>query len=97
VFGLSSQDTEYQREMVQRLGVPFAVLSDARLEFTRALGLPTFVVAGQELIKRLAWVADDGRIRHVAYPVFPPDQNASQVLAWFREHPIPSPTRGWSA
>ena len=84
VYGLSTQDTAYQREMVGRLQVPFPVLSDAKLELTRALRLPTYTVAGQELLKRLASVADDGRISKVFYPVFPPDKNAEEVLSWLR-------------
>jgi peroxiredoxin len=81
VFGLSTQDTAYQREMVERLHVPFPVLSDAGLALTRALRLPTMEVAGQTLIKRLAWIARDGTIERVFYPVFPPDRNAADVLA----------------
>jgi peroxiredoxin len=84
VFGLSTQESAYQREMTERLRVPFAVLSDARLELTRALRLPTFTVAGMVLLKRLAWVADDGRITKVFYPVFPPDKNAEEVLKRLR-------------
>jgi len=84
VFGLSTQDTAYQREMTQRLHVPFAVLSDAALELTRALRLPTFTVAGMVLLKRLAWIADGGCISKVFYPVFPPDKNAEEVLEWLR-------------
>jgi peroxiredoxin len=84
VFGLSTQDTHYQVEMVRRLHVPFLVLSDAGLELTRALRLPTFMAAGQTLLKRLAWVADGGVISKVFYPVFPPDRNAGEVLAWLR-------------
>ena len=81
VFGLSTQDTEYQREMVERLHVPFAVLSDAELALTHALHLPTMDVAGQTLLKRIAWIARDGAIVRVFYPVFPPDKNAGEVLA----------------
>ena len=81
VFGLSTQDTEYQREMVERVHVPFPVLSDAALELTHALRLPTFEVAGQTLLKRIAWIARDGTIERVFYPVFPPDRNAAEVLA----------------
>jgi peroxiredoxin len=87
VYGLSTQDTPYQREMVQRLHVPFAVLSDAKLELTNALRLPTMVVAGQTLLKRLAWIARDGTIVRVFYPVFPPDRNATDVLAALRSEP----------
>jgi len=84
VYGLSTQDTSYQREMVGRLNVPFPVLSDVRLELAKALRLPTFTAAGQVLLKRISWVADDGRITKVFYPVFPPDKNAEEVLRWVR-------------
>ncbi|HEY0395022.1 MAG TPA: peroxiredoxin [Candidatus Elarobacter sp.] len=84
VFGLSTQDTGYQREMVERLHVPFAVLSDAGLALTHALRLPTMDVAGQTLLKRIAWIARDGVIERVFYPVFPPDANAREVLAALR-------------
>ena len=47
VFGLSSQDTAYQREMVERMHVPFPVLSDDELALTNALQLPTMTVADQ--------------------------------------------------
>ena len=39
------------------------------------------------LLKRMALVIDDARITHVFYPVFPPDRNASDVLAWLQAHP----------
>jgi peroxiredoxin len=84
LFGLSTQDTDYQREAVERLHLPFPLLSDKDLELTRALNLPTFTVDGMTLIKRMAWVVDDGVIRHVFYPVFPPDQSAAQVIAWLQ-------------
>jgi len=86
IFGLSTQTTEYQREMVARLALPFPVLSDAKLELVHALSLPTFQAAGEVLIKRMAWVIEDGRIVKVWYPVFPPDENAAQVLNWLRAH-----------
>jgi peroxiredoxin len=84
LYGLSTQDTEYQREAADRLHLPFAILSDAGLEFARALRLPTFTVAGMTLLKRLALVIDDGKIEKVFYPVFPPDRNAEEVIAWLR-------------
>jgi peroxiredoxin len=85
IFGLSTQDTEYQREMAERLRLPFPILSDAGLQLARELRLPTFEAAGQTLLKRLAWVARDGVIEKVFYPVFPPDRNADDVLSWLRE------------
>jgi peroxiredoxin len=89
VVGVSTQTTTYQREFVERNHVPFDLLSDAALRLTRALRLPTFefpVASGgpTTLIRRMAWYADGGTIRHVWYPVFPPDRNAATVLAWLR-------------
>ena len=86
LFGLSTQDTDYQREAAERLHLPFAILSDAGLSFTRAMRLPTFTVAGMTLLKRMALVLDDGVIANVFYPVFPPDRNAAEVVAWLRDH-----------
>lgn len=87
VYGISTQGTAYQREAVERLHLPFALLSDADLELTRAMGLPTFDVAGQALLKRLTFVVRDRRIEHVWYPVFPPDRHADEVIIWLRQHP----------
>jgi peroxiredoxin len=84
VFGVSSQDTEYQLELVRRTKLPYEILSDAEFRLTDALRLPTFRFEGVRLIKRLALVAEKGRIVKVFYPVFPPDRNAETVLAWLR-------------
>ena len=64
--------------------LPFAILSDANFALTRALKLPTFAVAGMTLLKRMALIIDDGVISKVFYPVFPPDKNAEEVIAWLR-------------
>ncbi len=84
LYGLSTQDTGYQREAVERLHLPFAILSDAELEFAAALRLPTFAAGGMTLLKRLTLVIDDGTIAKVFYPVFPPDKSAEEVTAWLR-------------
>lgn len=87
VYGLSTQDRAYQREMAARLHLPFPVLSDAGLQLATAAGFPTMVVDGKTLIKRFALVLDDGVIVKVFYPVFPPDANAGDVLAWLQANP----------
>jgi peroxiredoxin len=87
VYGLSSQSSDYQRELVERLGLPFEMLSDPGLALGAALALPTFEVEGSRLYKRLTLVVRDGRVLHVFYPVFPPDAHAEQVLAWLRAAP----------
>ena len=82
IFGLSTQDTDWQAEAAERLRLPFALLSDANLAFARALDLPLFEAEGMTLIKRMTLIIRDGIIVHVFYPVFPPDRNAGDVLAW---------------
>ena len=84
VFGLSSQDTEYQREVADRLHLPFPLLSDAQLAFASAMRLPQFDVGAMRLLKRLTLIVRDGVVEHVFYPVFPPDRNAEDVLEWLR-------------
>ena len=92
VFGLSTQRSEYQLEARDRLHLPFELLSDSGLQLKDALRLPTFTVAGIELYKRLTLVTRDGHIEKVFYPVFPPDQNADEVLTWLRQNAQPGAT-----
>lgn len=86
LFGVSAQDTEYQREFAERTHLPYPLLSDAGFALTGALRLPTFEAGGMTLIKRLTLVVSAGRIETVFYPVFPPDKNAAEVLAYLRVH-----------
>jgi peroxiredoxin len=80
VFGLSAQDTEYQREMVERLHLPFLVLSDENFKFCDAMRLPTFEVNGMRLFKRVTLIAEDNVIINVHYPIFPSDSDAAWVV-----------------
>jgi peroxiredoxin len=82
LFGLSVQDSAYQREAAERLHLPFALLSDEHLKLTRLWQLPTFETSGMTLLKRLTLVIDNGTVTHVFYPVFPPDQSAKDVIRW---------------
>jgi peroxiredoxin len=93
VFGLSTQTTEYQREAVGRLQLPFELLSDADLAFARALRLPTFEVEGMVLLKRLTMIINGGRIENVFYPVFPPDKNAEEVITWLKGRTVQAKTQ----
>jgi peroxiredoxin len=88
VYGLSTQPSGYQQEVVERLALPFALLSDAELRLARALDLPTFEVASETLLRRLTLVVRDGVVERVWYPVFPPDRHAEEVLAWLDAHPV---------
>jgi len=82
VFGLSTQTTDYQKEARDRLHLPFELLSDSGYRLKQLVRLPTFSVADMELYKRLALIVEHGQIRKVFYPVFPPDKNAADVVAW---------------
>lgn len=84
VFGISTQDTEYQREAHGRLHLPYPLLSDEKLGFVEALSLPTFEWQGKKVIKRMSLAIKDGKILKVWYPVFPPDKSAEEVLMWLK-------------
>ncbi len=87
LFGLSTQDPEYQREAAERLHLPLSILSDDQLHLTRAMNLPTFETAGMTLLKRFTLVIDDGVVKHVFYPVFPPDRSAADLIEWLEREP----------
>jgi peroxiredoxin len=86
LFGLSTQDTDYQQEAAERLHLPFPILSDAEMDFATNLHLPMFMTSGMTLLARMALVIEDGKIAKVFYPVFPPDKNAEEVIAWLRSN-----------
>lgn len=88
VFGLSAQDGAYQREAVQRLELPFPLLSDNALKLADELDLPRFEAGGMTLLKRVTLILRDGMIEHVFYPVFPPDRNAQDVRDWLAANPL---------
>lgn len=85
LFGLSTQDPDYQREAAERLHLPFPLLSDENLKLTGAMALPTFETGGMTLLKRFTLVINGGTVEHVFYPVFPPDRSASDVIAWLSQ------------
>ena len=86
VMGLSVQSAEYQREMAERLHLPFPVVSDIDYQFQKALNLPTFVTAGMTLLKRLTLIANAGLIEAVHYPIFPSHSDAEWVINYLKTH-----------
>jgi peroxiredoxin len=88
LIGISTQTPEEQAEFAQREHIPYPLLSDHDLRLAEAMKLPTFETAGLHLYKRLTFVAERGRIVKVFYPVFPPDRNADEVLAWLAERAL---------
>jgi peroxiredoxin len=86
VIGLSVQSTDYQKEMVDRLHLPFPVVSDEDYQFQKALNLPTFVAAGMTLLRRVTLIANDGVIEAVHYPIFPSDSDPAWVMDYLKSH-----------
>ena len=86
LYGLSTQDTSYQQEAAVRLNLPFPLLSDHKLQLQKILNLPVMTVNDTVLLKRLTMVIDDSIITRVFYPVFPPDQNATDVINWLTKN-----------
>lgn len=82
LFGLSTQNSVDQREAVERLHLPFPLLSDHQFIFTETLRLPVFEINGVNFLKRLTMIIKNGVIKHVFYPIFPPDRNAQDVIEW---------------
>lgn len=86
VFGLSTQSPDYQKEVHDRLGLPYELLSDADLHFVQAMRLPTFEWEGKKVSRRVTLaVQEGGKIIQVWYPIFPPDKNVADVVAWLKE------------
>jgi peroxiredoxin len=80
--GLSAMQPEETAEFAERVGIEYELISDPDLQLARELNLPTFEAGGLTLYKRLTFIARDGVIEKVFYPVFPPDRNATEVLDW---------------
>jgi peroxiredoxin len=72
---------------VERLRLPYPLLSDEQLQLATSLGLPTFEFHGRTYLKRVTLVVSQGTIEAALYPVFPPDKAADQALAWLAENP----------
>lgn len=82
VFGLSAQSLDEQREFAEREHLPYALLNDSEFSLAEEFGLPTFEANGVRYYRRLTFIAREGRVARVFYPVFPPQDNAADVIAW---------------
>jgi peroxiredoxin len=90
VFGLSTQSTDYQREVRERLHLPFDLLSDETFAFSEALALPTFEIASMRLLRRVTFIGFSGVIERVFYPIFPPDRHAADVVSFLKARNVES-------
>lgn len=93
VFGLSAQPLEEQHEFAEREHLPYPLLNDSGFRLGEELGLPTFEADGARYYRRLTFVAREGRIAKVFYPVFPPQGNAADAIAWIRAAQNPGSRR----
>jgi peroxiredoxin len=84
VFGLSAQSIDEQREFTEREHIPYSLLNDSQFILAEKFGLPMFEAQGLRYYRRLTFIAIDGRVAKVFYPVFPPQDNAADVIAWLR-------------
>jgi peroxiredoxin len=84
VMGLSAQSAAEQREFAEREHIPYPLLNDSEFVFAAELGIPTFELDAVRYYRRLTLIARAGQIAKVFYPVFPPQQNAAEVVAWLR-------------
>ena len=85
IFGLSTQSTEYQKELATRLHLPYTILSDEKLEFSKKLKLPMFKVLKMNLLKRITLILKDNKIIKYFYPIFPPTKNIEDVINFFEK------------
>lgn len=86
IVGVSSQPTDYQQEVIERLRLPYRLLSDGDFAWAECLRLPTFLAEGKRFHTRLTMIVKEGVIEHVIYPVFPPDTHAAEVLTWLEDN-----------
>lgn len=80
VFGISTQTTDYQQEVVSRLHLPFPLISDASLALQRFIGLPVFEAGGMTLLHRVTLIVREGVIEKTFHSITDPAANASDVL-----------------
>jgi len=85
-IGITTQSEEDIKEMTTRLRVPFDVLSDQYLLFTKLMKLPTFTINNKTFIKRLTLIVQKSFIKHVFYPIFPPDLHVKEVIQWLKNN-----------
>ncbi|MCE8547928.1 peroxiredoxin [Ruegeria pomeroyi] len=88
VFGLSTQDSSYQAEVVKRLRLPYEILSDANLRLASAMGLQTFEAGGMTLLRRTTLILVDGFVEHVFSPVDDPAENAEEVRVYLSRRSV---------
>ena len=84
MYGLSTQSSEYQKEVHNRLHLPYELLSDEGLEFVNVMRLPTIDWEGKKVVRRITLAVEDGKVVNHWYPVFPPDRNVLDVLEWLK-------------
>jgi len=85
-IGISTQKVDDNKEMTTRLGVPYDVLSDEKLELKTSLNLPMFSINKKNYLKRITLIIEKNIIKKVFYPIYPIDNHIEKVLKWLKEN-----------
>ena len=72
--------------MTNRLGIPFDVLSDAKLELKDSLSLPTFSIDNKIYLKRLTLIIEKKIVKKIFYPIYPIDKHVDDIIVWLKEN-----------
>ncbi|MFI6050119.1 winged helix-turn-helix transcriptional regulator [Streptomyces violascens] len=82
VHGVSTQRPDEQRAFADKEALRFPLLSDAGLDLTAALRLPTFRTAGVSRLKRLTLVVDrDRTVIEAIYPITDIEESVRAALS----------------
>ena len=85
-IGISTQTIDEIYEMTNRLLIPYDVLSDSNLKLVKILKLPTFKINDKIFIKRLTLIVEKSLIKHIFYPIFPPNLHFQEVIKWLERN-----------
>ena len=85
-IGISSQSVDDNKEMTNRLKIPYDILSDYKLELSDELNIPTFSVESKIFLKRITLIVEKKIIKKVFYPINDINKHIEEVLKWLKEN-----------
>jgi len=85
-IGISTQSVDDNKEMTNRLKIPYDILSDEKLELSDELNIPTFSVESKIFLKRITLIVEKKIIKKVFYPINDINKHIEEVLKWLKEN-----------
>ena len=85
-IGISTQSIDDNKEMTNRLKIPYDILSDEKLELSDELNIPTFSVESKIFLKRITLIVEKKIIKKVFYPINDINKHIEEVLKWLKEN-----------